>query len=243
MIRGRDKQLIAMGRNMRRSRLLDGEGKRACRCTRCPMAPSSMVTDDGDKIKRGQRSRGMGSVSPCPDHHGTRPASHRVSMDVVEGRLHGQRRSPTRSRASPPARGHRLAGSSPRGADLKPAIVTLQVTRTEQGCEAVAQWPARLDTSCLWTRSCRSRIGSNAVQGGRRDRAHADGKRPRTGTSPAVCRGWRSCSKRGKSKGPRDHQRKSTASVEFGTRLQDPSVGSIIVVPDDERRRRSRWST
>ena len=75
-----------------------------------------------------------------------------------------------------------------------------------------------------------------AGQGRRRARARSRAKAPRPRTSPAVCRGWPSCSRRAGRRTTRSSPR--SPAVSSSARTTRTSAGSSIE-PEDERRSRS----
>ena len=114
MIRGRDKQLIAMGRNMSIA-VLDGDGNE--RAVHKVPYGSLIHVDDGDDIKRGQR---LAEWDPF-----TRPIITEVDgtiefEDVVEGVSVNEVADEVTGITNRVVTDWR---ASPRGADLKPAIV------------------------------------------------------------------------------------------------------------------------
>jgi DNA-directed RNA polymerase subunit beta' len=116
---------------------------------------SKIMVDDGDKVKRGQR---LAEWDPY-----TRPI-----MTEVEGTASSKtsstasrsQESPTRRPASPSVMVIDWR-STPRGADLKPAIV-IKDDKGKIAKLAVAAMPA---TCCPWTRSCRSNRGAKVKPG------------------------------------------------------------------------------
>ena len=114
MIRGRDKQLIAMGRNMAIA-VVDGEGNE--RAVHKVPYGALIHVDDGDQIKRGQR---IAEWDPF-----TRPIITELDgtiefEDVVEGVSVNEVADEVTGITNRVVTDWR---ATPRGADLKPAIV------------------------------------------------------------------------------------------------------------------------
>ena len=154
---------MVMGRNMAVV-ILDEDGTE--RAVHRITYGARLRVDDGDKVKRGQR---LAEWDPY-----TRPVLTEIEGAVdFEDLVEGVSVSETARRVD---RHHQAAWSStgapsPRGADLKPAMVI----KDKKGKVGKLRAAARPATCCRSTPSSRS---SRAIgEGGRRARAYPDGKR------------------------------------------------------------------
>ena len=196
--RNSDGELIAMARNIAVA-VVDQDGTE--RAVHRIQYGARLKVDEGDKIKRGQR---IAEWDPY-----TRPILTEVEGTIA---LRGPGRRPVddgvarRVDRHRQARRHRLAhrlGARP--ADLRPAIVI----KGKDG--KIAQARARR-RGALPARGRRDHLGRSGRARSRRATCSrvSRPKAPRRATSPAVCRGWRSCSRRAGRRKPRS-SRKSPA--------------------------------
>ena len=195
IVRNSDGELIAMARNMAVA-VVDQDGTE--RAVHRIQYGARMKVDEGDHIKRGQR---IAEWDPY-----TRPILTEVEGTVAfEDLVEGQSMTETLDESTGIAKRVVIdwrTGSARGQQDLRPAIVI----KGKDGKILEARARRR---GALPARGRRDPLGRSGRQreGGRRASRVSRPKAPRRATSPAVCRGWRSCSRRAVRRKPRSSPR------------------------------------
>ena len=191
-----------MGRNM--AVVIVGPGRRRARGAPPPVRRAPQ----GRRGRHGQARpahRRVGSLHP-PDPHRSR--RHRRLRGSRRRRVDDRRR-PT-SRPASPSASSSTGASTPVRRDLRPAIVD----PGQQGQGRQARRAAATPATC-----CRSTRSSRSIRAPRSRPATCSpvsrSRAPRPATSPAVCRAWRSCSRRAVRRIPRSSPR-SRGTIQFG---------------------------
>ena len=203
IVKDSEGRMIAMARNMQVV-IVDRDGTE--RASNRVTFGSRLLVDEGDKVKRGQR---MAEWDPY-----TRPVLSEVDgvvgfEDLVD-RL-------SVSEATDESTGitKRVVidwRANPRGSDLKPAIIV-------KGKDAKARKSGRGGAEARYLLPVEAIL---SVEPEPRSRPAtcwrvSRWKAPRRATSPAVCRGWRSCSRRGVRRTTRSSRRSAAPSSSAAT--------------------------